>query len=306
MCIINHIMSTPRKNIPDVIRNRVLEFYGYRCANYPGANLEGIGNYKCHLYKGDGKGFFDEANYHIDHITPLHRSGSNDISNLQALCPSCHSVKTGNENKTRVRVKKETDEEYKNEDTESDEDIDIKKEHKSETSPNKHKMMLRSHVNPKLKENLHDVKKLTKWLKKKSDDKTVMTKDDLDYCKQLKMLENIFGKIPICNQVEYVYTNRNSNQHLWHEFSYTRTIDTLKSLSPELLFEVCDVSSTCDRKMILKVIKEHKLVFLKSLTKVLGKLRKPALVSLCKDNGFKIKDMTKSELVNCLLFNYAL
>jgi 5-methylcytosine-specific restriction endonuclease McrA len=37
---------------------------------------------------------FDEAGYDIDHITELRNGGSNDISNLQALCPTCHRVKT--------------------------------------------------------------------------------------------------------------------------------------------------------------------------------------------------------------------
>jgi 5-methylcytosine-specific restriction protein A len=31
---------------------------------------------------------------HVDHVVPLRRGGSNDASNLQALCASCHSRKT--------------------------------------------------------------------------------------------------------------------------------------------------------------------------------------------------------------------
>ena len=34
------------------------------------------------------------ANYEIDHKTPLYRGGSNTLPNLQCLCPDCHRTKT--------------------------------------------------------------------------------------------------------------------------------------------------------------------------------------------------------------------
>jgi len=36
--------------------------------------------------------------YHIDHILPLHRGGSNRKANLQCLCLDCHTNKTWTEN----------------------------------------------------------------------------------------------------------------------------------------------------------------------------------------------------------------
>lgn len=33
----------------------------------------------------------------VDHITPLSHGGTNDASNLQALCTSCHNRKTNSE-----------------------------------------------------------------------------------------------------------------------------------------------------------------------------------------------------------------
>jgi len=39
-----------------------------------------------------------DASYEIDHIVPLHRGGTNDISNLQAICRSpCHVLKSNRE-----------------------------------------------------------------------------------------------------------------------------------------------------------------------------------------------------------------
>jgi len=37
------------------------------------------------------------ATFHIDHIQALCHGGSNDISNLCALCPNCHAVKTSSD-----------------------------------------------------------------------------------------------------------------------------------------------------------------------------------------------------------------
>ena len=34
------------------------------------------------------------ANFEIDHVTPLYRAGDNSIDNLQLLCPDCHRTKT--------------------------------------------------------------------------------------------------------------------------------------------------------------------------------------------------------------------
>jgi len=34
------------------------------------------------------------ATYEVDHIVRLQHGGSNEIENLQALCPSCHRNKT--------------------------------------------------------------------------------------------------------------------------------------------------------------------------------------------------------------------
>lgn len=38
------------------------------------------------------------GNFEVDHIKPLHRGGSNEPFNLQALCRNCHGEKTQREN----------------------------------------------------------------------------------------------------------------------------------------------------------------------------------------------------------------
>ena len=40
---------------------------------------------------------FDDALWEIDHRKPLFLGGSNDDSNLQALCKSCHQIKSSSE-----------------------------------------------------------------------------------------------------------------------------------------------------------------------------------------------------------------
>jgi hypothetical protein len=55
----------------------------YMCA----ATVE---NYKCPLLGIP----FDEAGYEVDHILPLSEGGTNEASNLQALCLMCHRVKS--------------------------------------------------------------------------------------------------------------------------------------------------------------------------------------------------------------------
>ena len=46
-----------------------------------------------------------DETYEVDHIVPLHSNGSNEVSNLQALCPNCHRQKTYHEPKPKKREK---------------------------------------------------------------------------------------------------------------------------------------------------------------------------------------------------------
>src|SRR5579863_9979847 len=69
----------------------------YKCNNIPGSNLVGLNGYKCPLwmkYDASLRGCFDESGYEIDHVVEHSISKDDNDKNLQALCVSCHLVKT--------------------------------------------------------------------------------------------------------------------------------------------------------------------------------------------------------------------
>jgi len=83
--------SFKRKIIPLATRTELLSRLS--CANRPESPAIGCKGYSCPLWKC-GNGFFDESGKEIDHIIEVKHGGTNEISNLQVLCPCCHSVKT--------------------------------------------------------------------------------------------------------------------------------------------------------------------------------------------------------------------
>lgn len=84
------------RSVTEAMKKLVAGRQRFRCANKPGANLERIESYKCPLWilETEDKGLFDESGYDIDHIREFSLTGDNNITNLQALCKSCHAVKT--------------------------------------------------------------------------------------------------------------------------------------------------------------------------------------------------------------------
>lgn len=75
----------------DIIE-KILKKQDYKCANKPGTNLYGIGDYLCDRWTND-MGLFNRSGYHIDHIVEKSIGGDDPLNNLQALCPNCHNVK---------------------------------------------------------------------------------------------------------------------------------------------------------------------------------------------------------------------
>ena len=74
-----------RKYISQYIRFKVLKRQNFRCPC----------GQKLKFKKSQELLYEDNAEVgHVDHIVPLARGGSNDITNLQALCPKCNLSKS--------------------------------------------------------------------------------------------------------------------------------------------------------------------------------------------------------------------
>jgi len=80
-----------RQTIPAAVKKELL--CRKQCANNPSAQAPGCLNYYCPLWS-HRNGFFDESGFQIDHIIEVKHGGTNELSNLQLLCPCCHAVKT--------------------------------------------------------------------------------------------------------------------------------------------------------------------------------------------------------------------
>ena len=84
------------RNISESKKKRIAGKQFYKCANKPDVNILNLENYTCPLWakQGNIEGSFDESGYEIDHNIEYSVSHDNSEENLQALCKSCHSVKT--------------------------------------------------------------------------------------------------------------------------------------------------------------------------------------------------------------------
>jgi 5-methylcytosine-specific restriction protein A len=89
---------TNRRDVPDSDKKRVAGRQFYKCANAP--EKESIPGYYCPMWIIYG-GSFDIAGFDIDHIVEVADGGTNEMENLQALCLSCHRVKTANNSRIR-------------------------------------------------------------------------------------------------------------------------------------------------------------------------------------------------------------
>lgn len=87
-------MST-RKAISVSTKNAIAAKQLHKCATVEGYTCPFLGK------------TFDESGFHIDHRIEVADGGTNDIDNLQALCPCCHSFKTLQSARERTSKPKE-------------------------------------------------------------------------------------------------------------------------------------------------------------------------------------------------------
>ena len=76
----------------------------YKCANSIGSEFAKTYDFTCLLWSHpERQGTFGKEGYEIDHIIEFSQGGEDSIENCQALCLSCHRVKTilFNQNKPR-------------------------------------------------------------------------------------------------------------------------------------------------------------------------------------------------------------
>ena len=90
-------LSSIRKTPTEAQKRMIAGRQSFKCANKPDVKLKGIETYQCPLWLkniGDNPGSFDQSGFELDHIDELCMSGDNSLDNFQALCKSCHCVKT--------------------------------------------------------------------------------------------------------------------------------------------------------------------------------------------------------------------
>lgn len=80
-----------RKHFDDLFRNKIMS-YAYLLVKYKA-------NEHCSVTL--------PRSFDIDHIVGLQFEGPNDISNLEALCPACHQMKTWLESQIAAAIRHE-------------------------------------------------------------------------------------------------------------------------------------------------------------------------------------------------------
>jgi len=82
-----------KRKVSEALKKLVAGRQKYKCANKINSHV--VKNYNCPLWENkERQGSFGEEGYQIDHIIEHSISKNDTQENLQALCLSCHSVKT--------------------------------------------------------------------------------------------------------------------------------------------------------------------------------------------------------------------
>ena len=99
------IDNKPKKNygFTEAQKNKIKNRQHNKCNNFPHSNFQKKYGFECPLHSHPiRKGHWDIEGCEIDHIIPKHQGGDNSVRNGQALCLSCHAVKTKQERSSKI------------------------------------------------------------------------------------------------------------------------------------------------------------------------------------------------------------
>lgn len=238
----------------------------YKCANSPQSNLECLSGYLCPQWKTNEDtitiGSFDESGYEIDHIIEFVKTGDDSENNLQALCKSCHSVKTKRflmkfkKNKPIRKVDNKID-------SNSDKKLDSKNVQITKRIKPLERITIKNFTDPYILPN--------KYSNRYSDEdleeiKKYMTESELSYINQFTIITGI---------IEYMHFNTNDKQyHNIYKSNKTLNNVTIKSGKKGWIdYDISNASYILTKraKMFLKNLlnnyKDHK-----SINMIIGKL----------------------------------
>jgi len=249
-------MNIQRK-VTESTKKIVVARQGYRCANEPGLKLKRLEDHLCHLWftKSNFIGVFDEKGYEIDHINELSISGDNSLDNLQALCKSCHRVKTKSFMKELTDLKRKrlvekksdnkTDDKNSNDKTETDDDNESDDENKSgdnNESNDKNDSDVKNEFNNKNKSN--DKNKSDD--NNRSEDENKSDDNNRNNRRQYKC--NRCGKIFKYNKNLKYHTDNNSCKEYESECKYCRKQFTSATNMYRHVRSTCNVKKEQDSK----------------------------------------------------------
>jgi hypothetical protein len=102
------VKTIKTRSVTESMKKHIAGKQFFKCANNLCVILDKLEDYQCPLWEkqGQNQGSFDQSGYEIDHVKEFAITFDDSEENLQALCKSCHSVKTKKFQRTMKRTMK--------------------------------------------------------------------------------------------------------------------------------------------------------------------------------------------------------